>query len=187
MTSTARRLISCTGCCAPTTPTAPRIRSSTARGRPTPQSSSAARGRQAGSTRIRISCWSESLHLRRCSQIFGRSRPGPIRNRSASVCPPSSPPPDSAKRRRSKCSSSLPKSRPTPSSMAVASKKSASDRRVADSSARSSTAAPGFDDHAAGYLAPREGVGSGLWVARQLTWRIEFFQSPRGFTARIWL
>jgi anti-sigma regulatory factor (Ser/Thr protein kinase) len=46
---------------------------------------------------------------------------------------------------------------------------------------------PGFDDLAAGYLAPRDGVGSGLWVARQLTWRIEFFRSPRGFTARIWL
>jgi anti-sigma regulatory factor (Ser/Thr protein kinase) len=45
----------------------------------------------------------------------------------------------------------------------------------------------GFDDPAAGYLAPRAGVGSGLWVARQLTWRIEFFQSPRGFTTRIWL
>ena len=46
---------------------------------------------------------------------------------------------------------------------------------------------PGFDDLAAGYLAPRDGVGSGLWVARQLTWRLEFFQSPSGFTARIWL
>jgi anti-sigma regulatory factor (Ser/Thr protein kinase) len=46
---------------------------------------------------------------------------------------------------------------------------------------------PGFDDPAAGYLAPRDGIGNGLWVARQLTWRIEFFQSPRGFTARIWL
>jgi anti-sigma regulatory factor (Ser/Thr protein kinase) len=45
---------------------------------------------------------------------------------------------------------------------------------------------PGFDDPAAGYLAPRAGVGSGLWVARQLTWRIELFPSPRGFTARIW-
>jgi anti-sigma regulatory factor (Ser/Thr protein kinase) len=45
----------------------------------------------------------------------------------------------------------------------------------------------GFDDPAAGYLAPREGVGSGLWVARQLTWRIEFFRSPSGFTSRIWL
>jgi anti-sigma regulatory factor (Ser/Thr protein kinase) len=45
----------------------------------------------------------------------------------------------------------------------------------------------GFDDPAAGYLAPREGVGSGLWVARQLTWRIEFFRSSAGFTARIWL
>jgi anti-sigma regulatory factor (Ser/Thr protein kinase) len=45
----------------------------------------------------------------------------------------------------------------------------------------------GFDDPAAGYLAPQEGVGSGLWVARQLTWRIEFFRSSSGFTARIWL
>jgi anti-sigma regulatory factor (Ser/Thr protein kinase) len=45
----------------------------------------------------------------------------------------------------------------------------------------------GFDDPAAGYLAPREGVGSGLWIARQLTWLIEFFRSPSGFTARIWL
>jgi anti-sigma regulatory factor (Ser/Thr protein kinase) len=45
----------------------------------------------------------------------------------------------------------------------------------------------GFDDPSAGYLAPREGVGTGLWVARQLTWQIEFFRSPTGFTARIWL
>jgi anti-sigma regulatory factor (Ser/Thr protein kinase) len=45
----------------------------------------------------------------------------------------------------------------------------------------------GFDEPAAGYLAPREGIGTGLWVARQLTWRIEFFHSSRGFTSRIWL
>ena len=45
----------------------------------------------------------------------------------------------------------------------------------------------GFDDPTAGYLAPREGVGTGLWVARQLTWRLEFFRSTHGFTARIWL
>jgi anti-sigma regulatory factor (Ser/Thr protein kinase) len=45
----------------------------------------------------------------------------------------------------------------------------------------------GFDDPTAGYIAPRPGVGRGLWVARQLTWRIEFFSSPAGFTARIWL
>ncbi len=45
----------------------------------------------------------------------------------------------------------------------------------------------GFDDPAAGYLAPHEGIGTGLWVARQLTWQIEFFQSPTGFTVRIWL
>ena len=45
----------------------------------------------------------------------------------------------------------------------------------------------GFDDPAAGYLAPREGVGTGLWIARQLTWELEFFGSPQGFTARTWL
>jgi anti-sigma regulatory factor (Ser/Thr protein kinase) len=43
----------------------------------------------------------------------------------------------------------------------------------------------GFDDPVAGYLAPREGTGTGLWVARQLAWRVEFFHSPEGFTARI--
>ena len=46
---------------------------------------------------------------------------------------------------------------------------------------------PGFDDPAADYLAPRDGIGSGLWIARQLTWQLEFFRSSRGFTARIWL
>jgi anti-sigma regulatory factor (Ser/Thr protein kinase) len=45
----------------------------------------------------------------------------------------------------------------------------------------------GFDDPVAGYLAPREGTGAGLWVARQLTWKLESFHSPRGFTVRIWL
>lgn len=45
----------------------------------------------------------------------------------------------------------------------------------------------GIDDPTVGYLAPRDGIGSGLWVARQLTWRIELFRSPRGFTARAWL
>jgi anti-sigma regulatory factor (Ser/Thr protein kinase) len=45
----------------------------------------------------------------------------------------------------------------------------------------------GFDDPTAGYVAPRPGIGAGLWVARQLAWRIEFFQSAAGFTARLWL
>ncbi|HEY4428260.1 MAG TPA: sensor histidine kinase [Solirubrobacteraceae bacterium] len=44
----------------------------------------------------------------------------------------------------------------------------------------------GFDDPAAGYIAPRRGRGNGLWVARQLTWRLEAFGSPRGFTVRLW-
>jgi anti-sigma regulatory factor (Ser/Thr protein kinase) len=49
----------------------------------------------------------------------------------------------------------------------------------------------GFDDPMAGYLVPRDGTGTGtgtgLWVARQLTWRVESFHSPRGFTVRMWL
>jgi anti-sigma regulatory factor (Ser/Thr protein kinase) len=45
----------------------------------------------------------------------------------------------------------------------------------------------GFDDPAAGYLAPRAGTGTGLWVARQVSWRVETFHSPRGFAVRIWL
>jgi anti-sigma regulatory factor (Ser/Thr protein kinase) len=45
----------------------------------------------------------------------------------------------------------------------------------------------GFDDPVAGYLAPREGTGAGLWIARQLSWRVESFRSPRGFTVRMWL
>jgi anti-sigma regulatory factor (Ser/Thr protein kinase) len=45
----------------------------------------------------------------------------------------------------------------------------------------------GFDDPLAGYRAPRDGPASGLWVARQLTWRIETFHSSRGFTVRAWL
>lgn len=45
----------------------------------------------------------------------------------------------------------------------------------------------GFDDPVAGYLAPRPGTGHGLWVARQLTWRLESFHSPGGFTVRMWL
>jgi anti-sigma regulatory factor (Ser/Thr protein kinase) len=46
---------------------------------------------------------------------------------------------------------------------------------------------PGFDDPATGYLAPREGTGSGLWVARQLAFLVESFRSPSGFTVRLWL
>jgi anti-sigma regulatory factor (Ser/Thr protein kinase) len=45
----------------------------------------------------------------------------------------------------------------------------------------------GFDDPAAGYLAPGGGAGNGLWVVRQLTWRLEFLHGAGGFTARIWV
>lgn len=45
----------------------------------------------------------------------------------------------------------------------------------------------GFEDPFAGYLIPRDGIGSGLWAARQLVWELEFLRGPDGFTARIWL
>ncbi|MCE0766254.1 sensor histidine kinase [Pseudonocardia kujensis] len=48
-------------------------------------------------------------------------------------------------------------------------------------------AGPGFDDPVAGYLAPRPGIGSGLWIARRLTWQVGFFRAPEGFTAQILL
>jgi anti-sigma regulatory factor (Ser/Thr protein kinase) len=46
---------------------------------------------------------------------------------------------------------------------------------------------PGFDDPLAAYLPPRDGIGTGLWVVGQLAWRLEFFHSPAGFTARLWV
>jgi anti-sigma regulatory factor (Ser/Thr protein kinase) len=46
----------------------------------------------------------------------------------------------------------------------------------------------GFDDPLAGYLAPKPGErASGLWIARQLVWRLESFGSPGGHTVRLWL
>jgi anti-sigma regulatory factor (Ser/Thr protein kinase) len=46
---------------------------------------------------------------------------------------------------------------------------------------------PGLEDPLAGYRAPRAGVGAGLWIARQLAWRVEFLRAPDGFTTRITL
>jgi anti-sigma regulatory factor (Ser/Thr protein kinase) len=46
---------------------------------------------------------------------------------------------------------------------------------------------PGFDDPLAGYIAPRDGIGAGLWIARQLSWRLEAFHSRAGFSVRIWV
>jgi anti-sigma regulatory factor (Ser/Thr protein kinase) len=45
----------------------------------------------------------------------------------------------------------------------------------------------GFEDPMAGYIAPRDGRATGLWVARQLAWKLECFHSPKGFTVRIWM
>jgi anti-sigma regulatory factor (Ser/Thr protein kinase) len=46
---------------------------------------------------------------------------------------------------------------------------------------------PGFADPLAGYRAPRAGTGAGLWIARQLAWRLDFLRTGEGFTARITL
>jgi anti-sigma regulatory factor (Ser/Thr protein kinase) len=48
---------------------------------------------------------------------------------------------------------------------------------------------PGFDNPLAGYVPPKHDTanGNGLWVVRQLTHRVEFLRSPRGFTTRLWI
>jgi anti-sigma regulatory factor (Ser/Thr protein kinase) len=48
---------------------------------------------------------------------------------------------------------------------------------------------PGLDDPMAGYLPPRTHAagGAGLWVARQLTRRLELLTSGDGLTMRLWV
>jgi anti-sigma regulatory factor (Ser/Thr protein kinase) len=48
---------------------------------------------------------------------------------------------------------------------------------------------PGHDDPLAGYLPPTSegGPGAGLWVARQLTWKVDLFSSSQGLTVRLWI
>jgi hypothetical protein len=47
---------------------------------------------------------------------------------------------------------------------------------------------PGIEDPLTGYLPPRPGHadGAGVWVARQLTHRLDFLPSPEGLTVRLW-
>jgi anti-sigma regulatory factor (Ser/Thr protein kinase) len=47
---------------------------------------------------------------------------------------------------------------------------------------------PGITDPLAGYTPPKpdDDTGAGLWVARQLTSRLELHSSPEGLTARLW-
>jgi anti-sigma regulatory factor (Ser/Thr protein kinase) len=47
----------------------------------------------------------------------------------------------------------------------------------------------GFDDPFAGYIPPDPGISgpAGLWVARQLVWRLEHFSDADGHTVRLWL
>jgi anti-sigma regulatory factor (Ser/Thr protein kinase) len=51
-----------------------------------------------------------------------------------------------------------------------------------------SDAGAGLDDPFAGFLPPKsdDEPGVGLWVARQLTWRVDMITSPRGLTVRLW-
>jgi anti-sigma regulatory factor (Ser/Thr protein kinase) len=46
---------------------------------------------------------------------------------------------------------------------------------------------PGVDEPLAGYLPPVPGRGAGLWVARQLTRRLEMISTERGLTTRLWV
>jgi anti-sigma regulatory factor (Ser/Thr protein kinase) len=46
---------------------------------------------------------------------------------------------------------------------------------------------PGLDDPLAGYLPPRPGRGTGLWVARRLVRRLELLDNAPGLTVRLWL
>ncbi|HKP91672.1 MAG TPA: sensor histidine kinase [Thermoleophilaceae bacterium] len=50
-------------------------------------------------------------------------------------------------------------------------------------------AGAGIDDPDAGYVPPssEDAPGAGLWVARQLTRRLDLLASPQGLTARLWL
>jgi anti-sigma regulatory factor (Ser/Thr protein kinase) len=48
---------------------------------------------------------------------------------------------------------------------------------------------PGMQDPLTGYLPPRPGHagGAGVWVARQLTARLDFVTTPQGFATRLWV
>jgi anti-sigma regulatory factor (Ser/Thr protein kinase) len=52
-----------------------------------------------------------------------------------------------------------------------------------------SDAGEGPEDPLAGYLPPESGAGrgAGLWVARQLCWRVDLLMSALGHTVRLWL
>jgi hypothetical protein len=47
----------------------------------------------------------------------------------------------------------------------------------------------GLDDPLAGYLPPHSGHarGAGLWVARQMTRRVDMVSSSLGLTTRLWI
>jgi anti-sigma regulatory factor (Ser/Thr protein kinase) len=52
-----------------------------------------------------------------------------------------------------------------------------------------SDAGPGIDDPLVGFMPPQPGQaeGAGLWVARQLTRRLEVVRSPQGSSVRLWV
>jgi anti-sigma regulatory factor (Ser/Thr protein kinase) len=48
---------------------------------------------------------------------------------------------------------------------------------------------PGLDDPFAGYMPPgaTQVGGAGLWVVRQVTWRLDLLTTPDGLTVRLWV
>jgi anti-sigma regulatory factor (Ser/Thr protein kinase) len=48
---------------------------------------------------------------------------------------------------------------------------------------------PGLDDPVAGYVPPGSdrASGAGLWVARQVTRRLDMLSTERGLTTRLWV
>jgi hypothetical protein len=48
---------------------------------------------------------------------------------------------------------------------------------------------PGLDDPLVGYVPPGSGHarGTGLWIARQMTERLDMLSTERGLTTRLWV
>jgi len=171
------------GCSAPTTRTAPRSDHRVS-GKRTPRSSPTKRHSQRPLTRNPTTSCAASRRRRRHSQACGRSlrpRNEELREQLAREL----------RRQHDKQPQTLDlllaatEIANTRSNTVGASKNSASDAPEDEFVCEIVEPRRRLRRPAAGYLATREGTGAGLWVARQRTWQIEFFQSPTGFTTRI--
>ena len=183
--STARSPTCPHGCCARTPRRGCRTESSRACGARTPRWSRAATGTAATASAIPMSSSAgSSPPRRRCPA----SVPLPwtvTSRRSGSASPRRWPPRVSRPPGCWTCCWRPPRSPPTPGRTAAESSGRGSAGSTAGSSARSSTAGRASTTRPPGYLAPRPGIGSGLWIARQLTWQVEWFRRPDGFTVRL--